>query len=222
MDFFEQVIQGDGLRAYMFAYLQGSVISSRDSILTLAVGGVGFSLLIARAEQFEIGKEVKIITYIHWMQDQGPVLYGFFSEFERDIFLLVLSCSGMGPKIGLAVLSQLSPLQFIQIVQEGNEKTLSSVNGIGPKKAEQMIVQLRHKVGKLVAKGLSLEGSAEEAIDYAALESWKNLSGVLQSLNYSRTEIDAALAHARNKISGKEYVFDELLRSSLSFLAKRL
>lgn len=200
----------------MFAYLQGLVISSKDSLLTLDVGGVGFSLSVARTEQYETGKETKVITYLHWVQDQGPVLYGFFSEFERDVFLLILSCSGMGPKICLAVLSQLSPLQFIQIIQEGNEKALSSVNGIGPKKAEQMVVQLRHKVGKLVSKGL------EVTADYGALESWKNLSDVLQSLNYSRTEIESALTHTRNQLSGKTYVFDELLRSSLSFLAKRL
>lgn len=62
----------------MFAYLQGLVISSKDSLLTLDVRGVGFSLSVARTEQYETGKETKVITYLHWVQDQGPVLYGFF------------------------------------------------------------------------------------------------------------------------------------------------
>lgn len=200
----------------MFAYLKGTVVSCQDSSVIIDVAGVGYSLSVARSECFEQNALAKIYTYMHWVQEQGPVLYGFLSEIERDIFLLVISCSGMGPKIALAVLAQLSPVQFLQIIQEGNQPGLSAVNGIGAKKAEQIIVQLRHKVGKLIAKGLDISHENK------SFEVWKNLSDVLHSLHYSRQEIETALTHTRTQVSGKEYIFDELLRHSLSFLAKRL
>jgi len=200
----------------MLAYLRGTIVSSYDSMLTIDVSGVGYAVSVARAEYFEKGAQATVCTYMHWIQDQGPSLYGFSTEIEREIFLLIISCSGMGPKIGLAVLSQLSPLQFLQVIQEGNQAGLSSVNGIGPKKAEQMIVQLRHKVGKLIAKGVDIPQENK------SLELWKNLSDVLQSLNYSRQEVESALMHTRSQVAGSDYIFDELLRHSLSFLAKRL
>lgn len=200
----------------MLTYLEGMIISSSSTGLILDVGGIAFSLSVPRSECFDSGKKAKITVYFHWNQEQGPSLFGFVNALERDIFSLIISCSGMGPKIALAVLRQLSTTEFLRAIQEGDEKALSSISGIGAKKAEQMIVHLRHKVEKLIQSGVQIDG------DSASFEQWKNVADVLKSLNYSRPEIESALAQTKEHFSGASYTFDQLLRHSLSFLAKRV
>lgn len=201
----------------MLSLIQGKIIAVEQQVITIQTGGLGFSLQTPHPERYQKNAETTFFAYMHWNQENGPSLFGFSSELEKSVFLLVISCSGMGPKIGIALLSQLSPANFLRAVQEGDDKALSAVNGIGPKKAEQMVVQLRHKVAKLVEEGIgdTIEGAT-------SLEQWKNVTDVLKSLNYSRQEIDATLSHLRKEYGGKACAFDELMRSGLSFLAKRV
>lgn len=201
----------------MLSFVHGKVVSVDQKNIIVQTGGLGFTLQTPRPEAYQKDTDAKISVYLHWNQEQGPSLFGFSSELEKSVFLLVISCSGMGPKIGLALLSQLTPVEFLTAVQEGDDKALSAVNGIGPKKAEQMVVQLRHKVAKLIESGISddMQGATK-------LEHWKNVTQVLQSLNYSRQEIDAAIAHLRKEYGGGKSSFDELIRHGLSFLAKRV
>lgn len=201
----------------MFSYLQGKIKNISDNIITLDVQGVGFAFQVPSPEFFQGKQEVSIPVHMHWNSDNGPSLYGFASELEKTVFLLITSCSGLGPKIGLAVLHQLSPGVFLQAIQEGDDKALSAVSGIGAKKAEQIIVQLRHKVTKLVESGVVLEEGAQ-----SSLEQWSNLTQVLQSLNYSRQEIEATLAYLRKECGGTAAPFDALMRQALSFLAKKV
>ena len=88
---------------------------------------------------------------------------------KKKIFLLVTECPGVGPKLGLGVVRQLAPGQFIQIIIEEDKKALSTINGIGPKRAEQIIVQLKHKVAALMEQGFDVgqEGS---------LSHWREIS----------------------------------------------
>ncbi len=153
---------------------------------------------------------------MHWNQEQGPSLFGFLSELEKTVFLLIISCSGIGPKIALAALGELTPAQFLQAIQEGNTKALSSVSGIGAKKAEQMILNLKDKVTKLI-QTQGIIGTSDET---NALAQWSNVTQVLQSLNYSKGEIEAAMRYIGKECAGRSLPFDELLRKALSFLSK--
>jgi Holliday junction DNA helicase RuvA len=201
----------------MFSYLRGKVATIQESLVTLDVQGVGFAFQVPSPEFFQGKQDITVPIHMHWNSDNGPSLYGFSSELERTVFLLITSCSGLGPKIGLAVLNQLNPGSFLQAIQEGDDKALSSVSGIGAKKAEQIIVQLRHKVTKLVESGIALDQGTQES-----LEQWKNLTQVLQSLNYSRQEIEATLSYLRKECGGTAAPFDLLMRQALSFLAKKV
>ena len=201
----------------MFAYLNGTIAAVSETSVTLDVQGVGYMLQVPSPAFFMGKKQVQVSAYMHWSAENGPSLYGFASELEKTVFLLIISCSGLGPKIGLAVLHQLSPGAFLQAIQEGDEKALSSVSGIGAKKAEQIIVQLRHKVSKLVDKGVVVEEGAQKS-----LEDWRNLTQVLQSLSYSRPEIESTLAQLRKDSEGGSLPFDLLMRKALSLLAKKV
>ncbi len=202
----------------MFSYIHGIVKDTVENTLIVDVRGVGFSLIVANPELFMRGKEATVFVHMQWNQEQGPTLYGFLQEQEKAIFLLVISCSGIGPKIALLLLQKLSPVNFLRAIQTADIKTLSGISGIGPKKAEQLIVQLKHKVSALLDRGWSesTDGNAH------LLEQWKNISQVLQSLNYSRSEIDQALTHISQEALGNELPFDVLMRKALSFLAKKV
>lgn len=200
----------------MFAHLSGTIKSLSTQLLVVDVNSIGFSVQVARETSFTLEQKVHLHTHMHWNQEQGPSLFGFATEAERTVFLLLISCSGVGPKLALAVLADLGVAPFLEAVQAGNESALSSVSGIGEKKAEQIIVHLKHKVAKLMSSGVvaTFEGAKVD-------ERWHEISQVLQTLNYSRPEISAAMNYVRETCAGKQEPFDQMMRHALSFLSKK-
>jgi Holliday junction DNA helicase RuvA len=199
----------------MLSQIKGTVIDAYGQGLVVEVGGLGFSVTVVDTAFFPKGSSVELQSYLHWNQENGPTLYGFKTSVEKKIFLLVIGCSGIGPKIGLAVLAHFSPAAFIKVISTNDLAALSSVSGIGPKKAEQMLLQLRHKVAHLVDEGVVLEDSVD-------MSKWKNISDALNSLNYSKPEVLKAMHHLQDQPNSGQATFDELLRSALAFLSKGL
>jgi Holliday junction DNA helicase RuvA len=199
----------------MIEHLHGTIASVRDATIVLVVQGVGFTVQVPTSTIYHPQQQVALTTYLHWNQEQGPSLYGFVTELERKLFMMIIDCSGIGPKIALAVLANLGPERFIAAVHGNNEKELSSVSGIGPKKAEQMLIQLRDKVAKLIKMDSSLATMSTPLIP------WNEAAQVLESLNYSKPEIADALKYVRDTHGQGEYAFDQLVRHALSFLAKK-
>ncbi len=197
----------------MIDYLTGSVKEVNEQSVTVDIGNIGIAIQVASGFLFQVGKKVTIHVYIHWNQEQGPTIFGFSSVLDRQVFLLIISCTGIGPKIALAVLHDLSAKKFLQAVQTGNDTILNSVSGIGTKKAEQIIVYLKHKVAQLIARGIDLDDAQD-------LKQWYEISLALESLNYSRTEVSRAMNHLKKSYGQTTISFDQLLRQALSFLAK--
>lgn len=199
----------------MFEILTGTIIGTKDKSLTLMVGGIGFSINTPNARSFTPDTETKLYTYFHWNQENGPSLYGFSTELERKVFLLIIDCPKIGPSIGLNILSQLSASQFLEIVTTNNEAGLSTVNGIGSKKAEQIIVELKHKVQKLLNAGeLALEQQQNFVL-------WQQLSEVLLSLNYTKPEVAKVTQHLAEKYTGQNYPLDQMIRAALAYLSSK-
>ena len=199
----------------MIDTLTGTVARVVGHSLILRVHGIAFTLQVPHGDKFQEGQEVAMVVYMHWNQENGPSLFGFATELERALFCMIIDCSGIGPKIALAVLVDLGPDRFIAAVHSGDEKELSSVSGIGAKKAEQMLVQLRHKVAKLIKSGVLITNTE------TPFAQWQELIQVLESLNYSKPEINSTLKHLRETYNQQEYAFDQLVRHALSFLAKK-
>lgn len=198
----------------MLSTISGVVTASEAGSITVDTGHIGFAISVPLTVQCIVDSKIKIFVYMHWNPEQGPSLYGFEKELDKTVFLLIISCSGIGPKIGLAILSQMGGSAFIQAIQQGNQDALSSISGIGEKKAEQMIVQLRHKVSKLLKSGIELE-DGQEVMDM------HNVTQVLSSLNYSRAEINNAVGWLHEQNKGVVVPFDKLVRQALSFLSKK-
>lgn len=198
----------------MISLVSGVVKAIKEQSLIVDIGFLGLQVQVPQESLYHIDQKIQLHTYMHWNQEQGPSLFGFSSELEKTLFLTIIDCSGIGPKIGLAVLADLGAERFIEIVQAADEKGLSKVSGIGPKKAEQMIVQLKHKVAKLLDNGLQVTGSA-------TVTQWQNIQEVLESLNYSKPEIMVAMKQLRESEPQMNAPFDQLMRRALSFLAKK-
>ena len=198
----------------MIHTLSGSIVSHKKQLISLSMGPIAFDCMVPDESQFPIGSQQKIHTHLHWNQEQGPSLYGFACEADKQIFLLATSCSGVGPRLGLAILSDLGVAGFIEAVQSGNEKLLSQVSGIGVKKAEQMIVQLKHKVQQMIDQGITPTPKDQAH--------FQTVSEALKALNYSRTEITKALDYVRSRPGDEKQSFDTLMRHALSYLSKSM
>jgi len=199
----------------MITRLSGAIVEVTEQSLTLDVQGVGYGVHVPNAQKFSNGQSIILFVATHWNQENGPSLFGFATAFERTLFTLIVSCSGIGPKIALSILSQMTPTHFLNVIQSADESALSAINGIGPKKAEQLMVHLKHKVAKLVDQGgVVIDDSEPTSVRH-------NVAQVLKSLHYSKQEITAAMHYINEKHPSHTVPFDQLMRHALGFLAKQ-
>jgi holliday junction DNA helicase RuvA len=133
----------------MIGLLRGEVAVRRADHVTLLCGGVGYRAAVS-AETLRhipaVGGEATLHTHLI-VRDDAISLYGFHSEQERDLFLMLLSVQAVGPKVALAVLSGGPPRELIATLAAGDAARLQAVPGIGKRTAERIIVELREKVG---------------------------------------------------------------------------
>ena len=196
----------------MIGWIQGTVKTLHEQSIILITGPIGLEIFVANPTAYQANQTVELYLHLHWNQEQGPTLYGFENREEKLVFLSIISCSGIGPKLALAILGHGGASSFVQAITNENISFLTSIPGIGKKKAEQLIVQIKHKVAKLLEKGIVLGNSN--------LSELQQISEVLSSLHYSRTEITAALEYLKSG-HAENISFDLMIRKALSFLAKR-
>jgi holliday junction DNA helicase RuvA len=134
----------------VIASVRGSVISRRPNAVVVDCGGVGYRLAVS-AHTLQKVASVGQQTFLHShliMRDDAMQLYGFATEDERDLFLLLLAVQGVGPKVALAVLSGGTTGDLLNAIAAGDAKRFQAVPGIGKRTAERIIVELREKVGE--------------------------------------------------------------------------
>ncbi len=199
----------------MIAHVRGLIIDKAHQVLTVDVQGIGYAIAVCDDRLYKKDQEIALHIYTHWSQDNGPQLYGFDTHGAKTIFTHILSCTGCGPKIGLAVLGAMPPYQFLQIVATGDARALSQVPGIGPKKSELIIMQLKDKVAKMAPEEF-------HPAKHAGLHKVKQVSAALTALHYKQAEVARALDFLNKNATIETSSFDELLKQALSVLAKRL
>ena len=197
----------------MIWMVQGTVLQVFQHSIALSVGPIGLEITVPNPALYAQKAVVDVHTYMHWNAEQGPSIYGFENQLQKEVFLIVISCSGIGPKIGMAVLADLGADGFISAITQSNEKQLSTVSGIGLKKAEQIIVQTKHKVQKLLDSGV--------IVATGAVVQLHEVFQALLSLNYSRIEVQRAMDYIKNDQNAQK-PFDQLLRMALSYLSKQI
>lgn len=198
----------------MIRRLRGIIIEKGADHVVIDVGGVGYLCYVAPPALPALpspGAEAMIYTHLHVRED-AVSLYGFVSAEELRLFELLLGVSGVGPKVGLGIISSISPPDFYKAVLFEDEDALMLVPGIGRKTAQRLILELRDRIGVKKKEGpkprtgmaTDVVGQAEEA---------------LIALGYSRAEASEAISKAREG-SGPETGLEDLIHRGLRNLAK--
>ncbi|MBE6594807.1 MAG: Holliday junction branch migration protein RuvA [Ruminococcaceae bacterium] len=205
----------------MFYYISGALTHLFPNTAVVNAGGVGFKLTVSNntydaiAPKATKGEEVRLYTYMAVRED-GMELFGFATESELDMFKLLITVSGVGPKAALAILSAFTPEKFILAVSTEDRKAISRANGIGPKTAARIILELRDKL--LAQNMLPTELSAGTAIPAtAAAQSSGQMTEAQEALlvlGYSRTEILNAL----QGINTSAMSVEDIIRAALKKL----
>jgi len=174
----------------MIALISGEVAVRRGDHVVVSCGGVGYRLAVS-AETLRhvprVGEPATLFTHLI-VRDDALLLYGFATEQERDLFLLLLGVQSVGPKMALAVLSGGPPRELLSAVASGDTARLQAVPGIGKRTAERIVVELREKVGP---------ATSDDPIVITRTDDPRALAreGLL-GLGFSQSEIDSLLAGA--------------------------
>lgn len=132
----------------MIAYVKGKVIDEFDGGVVLENNGIGYEILCSAtaAAKLSANKEGAVYTYFQ-LRDDGVSLYGFDNKAEKAMFIKLISVSGVGPKLGIGVLSGMNLTDLATAIATSDVKTLSRIKGLGKKTAERIVLELREKIG---------------------------------------------------------------------------
>ncbi len=189
----------------MIGSITGTVQAIRSNYLLLQVHGIGYKVATLKETIARTKLEAPVSLWTHLaVREDALDLYGFMHEEELQIFELLLSVSGIGPKSALAVLDIASVETLRSAISSGNANYLTTVSGIGKKTAEKIVLELRDKVPA---------GSAETA---GSLKGDQEALEAMRSLGYSASEARDALREVPTEIEGG----NERLRAALKMLGK--
>ncbi len=203
----------------MIAYLSGKLLEKEANLIIVDVGGVGYEVIIPLSTFYDLGEageDVSLRIYTHVREDVFQ-LFGFKTVRERELFLLLISVSGIGPKSAITALSGMSADEIIGAIRQNNLARLNSIPGVGKKTAERLVIELRDKIGKLSA--VSAEEMRAEGIPQTSGDDvYDDAISALVNLGYQRNAAEKALKQAMQE--GTEMSVQKLLRRSLQLLAK--
>lgn len=196
----------------MISYIKGILEDMSPGMVVVDNHGIGYQMMVPmRGESFpKIGQEIKIYTHMHVREDDVS-LFGFLSKEEKEAFELLIGVNGIGPKVGLSVLSTLSVYELKMAVISEDVKTISKTPGLGPKGAKKLILELKDK---LSFEELEEDGVGAEIFDTSADSSDSVMITIegLVSLGYSKSEAAIAV----NKVEdAKDLIPEELLKKAL-------
>ena len=156
----------------MFAYIEGSLVVREPAFVVIDVGGIGYELKITLSTYSALKNmsRAKLFTYSHIKED-AYTLYGFIDQSEKNLFMALISISGVGPATGVMILSSLAPEEIQRAIVNENVSAIQSVKGVGAKTAQRIILELKDKLAKenLVARSeqnslISHNSMQEEAL----------------------------------------------------------
>jgi Holliday junction DNA helicase RuvA len=209
----------------MIAHLSGTLLFKQATSVILDVSGVGYEVTIPVTTFYDMeepGAEVSLRIYTHVRED-ALQLFGFKTARERELFTLLISVSGIGPKSGIAMLSGMSADEIITAIRTNNLARLTSIPGVGRKTAERVVIELRDKMAALTSAAFEEEMAARAAAGGGVAPPSEDAVredtfSALTNLGYQRAAAEKAIAQAISE--GGEISVELLLRRSLRHLSK--
>ena len=182
----------------MYYYIKGTLVQKGDNYLVVDANGVGYMIytsLTSLADVGETGRNVTMYTYLHVREDVMD-LYGFATVEEKNMFMNLISVSGVGPKAALAILSVTTPAKFAVAVVTNDVKTITKASGVGPKMAQRVILELKDKlktedfdidmdedIGEIPSDNKNEAISALIVLGYSPSDAQKAVKGIDGTLN---------------------------------------
>lgn len=195
----------------MIYSVRGKLLLTQPNLAVVECGGVGYRCLTTLTSQRKMpkaGEEVTLFTYLYLREDVLD-LYGFMDQSELNCFKLLIGVSGVGPKVALSILSDMTPEKFALCVAAGDSKALTKAQGVGPKLAQRVVLELKDKIkGFEAAQGISQK-------DISIPEDTSNIGvaiSALVELGYSQSEAAAALSKLDGSLPVEELITGALRR----------
>lgn len=197
----------------MFSYLCGRLVQKGKDYVVIDNQGIGYRLAVPSSAllHFPDNDTVKLHTYLAVRED-GIALYGFPTAAEQELFEMLLSVSGIGPKAALAVLSVMPPDAFCHAVLQENVRALTGVPGIGPKSAKRLILELKDRVA-----AVDIGARPHAAVGTVPGDAYSDVLAALVALGYSSAEAQTAVRAATGSGENNSGV-QELLKNALKQL----
>ncbi len=200
----------------MIALLTGQIAHKSPDHVILDVHGVGYRVMIPFSTYYELPEEGSATLHIHTsVREDAILLYGFRTRTEKSFFQLLISVSGIGPKLARDILSNIQPPQLAAALQQGDLHKLSAIPGIGKKTAERLVLELKDKAGKLDTGSVSAaEGVGRSLPENTVLD---DVSSALLNLGYKDIQVRKVLAEL-DCVGGA--AVEEVLKQALKILMK--
>ena len=202
----------------MIAYLEGQILRSEANLIVLKTsGGVGYAVHVTKQLSVKATSEEFLTLHIYTnVREDDLSLYGFQNIEEKELFTMLIKTSGVGPKLGLAVLSVLSPRQLVDAVLQDSTESFSQVPGIGKKTAAKLCLDLKDQLKRHPI--IEIESGFEGGIQTGGVLAGKGIDAIfsaLKNLGYSEKEIMAVLRES----GSSDLTFEVRLKKALSLLA---
>jgi Holliday junction DNA helicase RuvA len=203
----------------MFEYLAGKIADKSPNTCVIDVGGVGYFVEIPVSTFAELpknGGEARLLTHFVVREDSQK-LYGFYSDAERSAFRKLIGISKIGPKVALAILSNLSVKDLAYAVVSGDAGRLKSIPGVGLKTAQRLVVELKGKLDAIAGEEAQQAGAPPSADKRAPDNIERQAFAAMVSLGYSETQVSKALARVRETLES-EIPVEEWIRKALQVI----
>jgi Holliday junction DNA helicase RuvA len=206
----------------MIAHLSGTLLAKQATSVILDVGGVGYEVTIPLSTFYDLedlGSQIQLRIYTYVRED-ALQLFGFKTAREREVFLRLISVSGVGPKLGITMLSGMNADEIINSIRTNNLARLTSIPGVGKKTAERLVLDLRDKISALSSpaldQGIGTSPDAQAAQSPDSIR--EDALSALLNFGYQKSSAEKALNSAMQE--GGEISVETLLRRALRSLAK--
>lgn len=189
----------------MIYSLKGTLVHTEQNLAVVECGGVGYGCrtTLNTLKDLKLNTEVKLYTYMSVRED-AVELFGFSTVSELNTYKLLINVNGVGPKAGISILSILSPEQVAVAVSSGDFKTITQANGIGPKMAQRIVLELKDKF-----KSIEFEGNAETSDGIAVKSPTGNIPAAVQALavlGFSSAEVTPILTKLDPSLSVEQMI----------------
>ncbi|MBQ9103869.1 MAG: Holliday junction branch migration protein RuvA [Clostridia bacterium] len=178
----------------MIGYLKGKVIDHSNGVVIIECGGVGYEVTCSASVYANLAQNGYGEAYIYTaVREDEIALFGFINQEEKRLFLQLITVSGIGPKMGISILSCMNAKTLVKCIASGDAKGLSQVKGLGKKTAERIILELQEKMGEVDFETGEVKMATIESLDEADSEA----VDALTSLGFTKSESTSAVKEAK-------------------------